>query len=72
MQISDLLDRPVATTNTDELDQWKSKYELLQKAHKKLEEDFNRMSIQKQSEIDELNQSLVNYEKRAIELNIKI
>ena len=30
------------------------------------------MSIQKQSEIDELNQSLVNYEKRAIELNIKI
>ena len=30
------------------------------------------MSIQKQSEIDELKVSLVNYEKRAIELNTKI
>ena len=68
--------------NQEELQSWQSKYELLERENKqlkydkervqeRLEFDLKRITTEKQSEIDELKLSLVNYEQRAIELNVQ-
>ena len=65
-------DKDEKEDNSAEIEEWKSKYEKISQTHEQVTKDFDRYKRSTQSEIEELNISNQNLEKRNIELKLQL